>query len=1299
MTVTSAPYARPGRGREALWLLVGGAAAGGAALALGSLGMMALYGLVALLVLGAAGYGLRQDLVPPLAGAVDRVRPSRWRTAGPAPRSRLPVTAGAGIACAALAFVGASVGLTAVAGVVGLVMVAVLAALLWPLIVNLLTAEPEDVPARPARPARAARLPGTASRRRGAPEATVVAAVVLGVGVLAFLMGTLGKKGLIAVVGGLAVTGLLVFVRDRSVFFTFAAVCSLTLVLHKSLGPQDLELSGGAVSIYVTSFDAMLLVLYGLWAAEGTLVADLRTGLRRPIVWLPAACALLLLPSLLIAPSVGHAASELFRMGWMYLLYVYVAVRVRTRRHVWAVLGGLAVFAAIELIVVVLQWRTGGVLGLSFLGVPTQLTERTTDTGALGRPFGTVIHPVFMGAALGSVGLLAIALAVELRRSVTKIAAVALIAACFLPLYLAHTRASLVAALPPALAVLVAGLVRGAMSWRTAGRLGLIALAGVIAFLPQLADKFSENFGTAHFYEEIASRLQLNDIAYRMIHDHWGLGVGLNNFEVVMPEYQPYFVIFANNPVHNLYLLYLAEAGVPGLIAIAVVGIALLAAALRLARSVDRLYAGIGIGVAGAMTFLMIEELLGFSLRQDIPLALYWLLAGLVAACLRLAKLTPATGPSKPGPATRRPGPWARAWGWTRGRPWGRRRRVPATVAVLLGTAASTLVAQSSEAAVQPRITFEAKVRATGESAVFTANGDGSGVTRISPQDGRVYRWPRWAFGGTKIVYTAREATQGAPEAIELMNPDGSGRQVIQSFAYTVGQPMVEPAGTHLIFTAVAPWFPKYAIFRMDLRTGLSTNLSGVAKPLGAGDTDPAILPGGRQLLFTTAAADSAPIEVMNVDGTSRTQLARTFFNTDASGSPDGRSVVTSSYRGPDTPQDDNGDVGSKTEDFLVVTIDRATGRERVLTSGENCAQRLPSRPCTVPEMSGYIPRYSPDGRDVLFTGALDSSTTCICAIGADGAGPRTIVASTTLAINWLDIAQPSGQPVDTGFIGSDRPRSRVLLTTAPTDGSTRLVDASPDLMHRTPVPLPPGLRPTRARWSPDRRQLAFVADVPVPGGQSHPQVFLRRADGSVRPVTPPTDVSNTDPAFTPDGRALLVTNVSAAGESSVLRIDLVTGAALNLTKATSGAPAGNTGPVVSADGALAAFSGGRAGRRDIYVMDARTGTGVRAVTADAAPDTAPAWLPDGSGLVYVTRAAEQAFVVRTTVAGGNPVVLTRAGQGPAAPVADPAGATVLFVGNSASTRGVYAVDAAGSRPPRLVQPDPRNNVTFVDWR
>ena len=165
----------------------------------------------------------------------------------------------------------------------------------------------------------------------------------------------------------------------------------------------------------------------------------------------------------------------------------------------------------------------------------------------------------------------------------------------------------------------------------------VVLLMAAAVFWPQLTKVWSENFNTGHFSEEVESRKELNDLAGRMIDDHPVLGVGLNNFELVMGPYEKYGIIFFDNPVHNVYLLYLSETGVVGLAGVILVGVGMYNVALRLSRSRDRLLGGVGLGVSGAMGFLMVEELLGFSLRQDIPLIVYWLLAGLAVACFRMA--------------------------------------------------------------------------------------------------------------------------------------------------------------------------------------------------------------------------------------------------------------------------------------------------------------------------------------------------------------------------------------------------------------------------------------------------------------------------------------------------------------------------------------------------------------------------------------------------------------------------------------------------------------------------------------
>lgn len=612
------------------------------AVALAPTGSLVIYGLLAAMAAAAIARALRADLAPAWTAAVDRVRPSRFaRSSGTVHRpGRIAGIATVVLVVAAFATLGSRGGTGSLLVLAAAGLLAAGIWLLWPLLHDLVTAPPTDLPPRNT---------GGRHGHAAAPVARSVLvriadliAVLLVASGLAWLAAQLGIQGAVVAIGLLALAAALGLVPDRSVFLTFAGVASLTFVLHKSLTAQDLEHSGGAISIYISTFDMVLVVLYAVWIAEGTFLADVRPAFRRPIMWVPLLGAAFLLPGVLRAPSLLLATGELVRMGWMYLLFLYIAVRVRTLRHVYAVLGGLAVFALIELVVVVLQARTGGVLGLSFLGVPTELGERTTDSDVIGRPFGTIIHPVFMGAALGVVATLALALAVELPRSLVKFSAVALFVVCVIPMFISQTRASLVALAVAAVVVVGAGLVRGRIQVRTvAGILGAAALLALLA-TPYLLTWVDRNFGTGHYFEEVSSRTQLNDIAMRIIGDHWVLGIGLNNFETVLPAYQPFDVIFAGNPVHNLYLLYLAETGFVGFLGVAVVGGAMALVALRAARVDEPLLSGTGVGVAGAMLFLAIEELLGFSLRQDIPLALYWLLAGLAVAGTRIAGPLPA---------------------------------------------------------------------------------------------------------------------------------------------------------------------------------------------------------------------------------------------------------------------------------------------------------------------------------------------------------------------------------------------------------------------------------------------------------------------------------------------------------------------------------------------------------------------------------------------------------------------------------------------------------------------------------
>jgi len=463
----------------------------------------------------------------------------------------------------------------------------------------------------------------------------IVTGVILS-GLASLVLAQAGVVGLLAVgaLGGLAIV--LLVVRQRELFVLLVMIASLQFVFHKSIGPVATDVSGGAPSVYITSVDVSLLVLYGLWIASGTFAREIVTIWGKPVFMLPLVAIASTLPSLLVAPNLFLGFGELVRMVWMYALFVYVALRVRSRRDVALVIGTLFIVAIAQFAVSVLQWRTGSSLGLGFLGEEQALGVRSLDGSEIARPSGTVVHSDFLAALVAPIALFASALSVELRRGPwVRAACIALTAIGAATLFLAQARAAMVG-FGGGIFVLVGWyMLRGRISLRLVALTGGVLLFVAILFGGVIADRLLGNFGTDHFQLEVRSRVELNDLALAMIGDNAVIGVGLNNFEQVMDRYDRYGLIFADNPVHNLYLLVTTETGIVGALGFALSAGAVGLAALRAAR-LTGLLGATGAAVAAIVVFFGLEELLTFSLRQDMPLAIFWLAAGLAVACARI---------------------------------------------------------------------------------------------------------------------------------------------------------------------------------------------------------------------------------------------------------------------------------------------------------------------------------------------------------------------------------------------------------------------------------------------------------------------------------------------------------------------------------------------------------------------------------------------------------------------------------------------------------------------------------------
>jgi Tol biopolymer transport system component len=250
--------------------------------------------------------------------------------------------------------------------------------------------------------------------------------------------------------------------------------------------------------------------------------------------------------------------------------------------------------------------------------------------------------------------------------------------------------------------------------------------------------------------------------------------------------------------------------------------------------------------------------------------------------------------------------------------------------------------------------------------------------------------------------------------------------------------------------------------------------------------------------------------------------------------------------------------------------------------------------------------------------------------------------------------------------------RSAAILTVS--DG--KLLRSTSDLWGYDELPVPNGLEPLTARWSPGKSQIVFTARTPYdraafdpgpapPAGSTRhvhfvlddlmpifdpptdreeaaeEQVFLLDlASGLVRQLTTPwiedyMDAlrdgearGNTGPLFSPDGTSIVFTNVSTtSGESALLRLNLVTGEVYNLTNATAGAvPVADFDAAFFPDGSHLAFTTPIGLQNQIMVMDATDGTDVRQLTDDDFFNISPAVSPDGRTLVYVSYRGTELF-------------------------------------------------------------------------
>jgi Tol biopolymer transport system component len=374
------------------------------------------------------------------------------------------------------------------------------------------------------------------------------------------------------------------------------------------------------------------------------------------------------------------------------------------------------------------------------------------------------------------------------------------------------------------------------------------------------------------------------------------------------------------------------------------------------------------------------------------------------------------------------------------------------------------------------------------------------------------------------------------------------------------------------------------------------------ASSTGSIATQPAWSPDGTKIAFVLgdpqhlpAYAGDGDIYVMNADGTGMRQLTSGERDAHPSWSPDGTKIA-----------------------FV-----RDQGHALYVMNADGTSVHEIYRPsiCFVES-----PQWSPDGTEIAFRGGCDIGR--IYLIHPDGSGPRALTPASS--DSGTPAWSPDGKRIafERGNPSSEAPSDDIWIMNA--DGT----DPHPLTQCRLPV----CLSETSPTWSPEGSEIAFERDL---GSGNNFQLWVMSADGTNQRGLTAGPYWNTSPSWNPlppqepaiplptetpgmatspagsgpvaaNGNLIVFAGISGPG------YDIFTAGVggAGLTDLTADDPADDATPAWSPDGRRIAFSSGRDGDWDLYVMNA-DGSDVTRLTNLPGAEGDPSWSPDGTRIAF----------------------------------------------------------------------------------
>ncbi|MDX1385055.1 MAG: hypothetical protein R3190_15485, partial [Thermoanaerobaculia bacterium] len=436
-------------------------------------------------------------------------------------------------------------------------------------------------------------------------------------------------------------------------------------------------------------------------------------------------------------------------------------------------------------------------------------------------------------------------------------------------------------------------------------------------------------------------------------------------------------------------------------------------------------------------------------------------------------------------------------------------------------------------------------------------------------------------------------------------------------------------------------------------------------------------------LLGAVAGRWSArPPEVAPVDIRTVTFSGR---DTQPDGSPDGRTVAFVSRRG-DRPQIWLKQLGTGGEepfsegpDYLPrfspdgVEILFVRDRDEVTSLYRQALVGGQARKVIENALEGD---WSPDGRRIAFLrlGTTADVTSSVHVANSDGSEPRELLRSEGVVMSGI-VWSPDGSRLAIGQASASAQRRNALLVIDAATGEAEEIQGLVDLPHSTPA------------WiSADRLLYAQTGNFSGSVAGDASIVFEHDLRSDARwPLFRTQNLFSLNRATPPifhllgSGRVVFESATTVEQLAEVALAPAGTGERGALTR-------GNTGdrqPTYSPDGGTVLFSSGRSGNLDLWTLELATGV-VRQLTDDSAADWDPAWSPDGRSILWSSSRGGHLEIWMADADGAGARQVSHDGFDAQNPTMTADGEWIVYASGHPEHLGLFKVRPDGSETTRI---------------